>query len=730
MKACVELLIQRGARLAFATVFLISLVSCWGGDPGGIRGLDSLREELAILRADLAELSRSNDPGQDSAFTLQLLHASDMDGSTGALQNVENFSAILSYFRDQLPENTLVVSSGDNFIPGPRYYASSDPLGQQVLGVPGNGRADIALLNAMGFQASAVGNHELDRGTAEFASIVAAEAGEDGAYPGTSFPYLSSNLLFSEDEDLAPLVVSDGQDAGLIGGSLAGTAVIPVGGQRIGVVGATTPSLASITGSGDITVLPASHDLNALVAIIQAAVDELVEQGINKVILLAHMQRLDIEQALAGRLKGVDIIVGGGSNAILADNTDRLRPGDIAAGAYPLHFVSPSSEPVLLLNTDADYRYLGRLVVNFDHSGRVMPQSVDPYVSGAYATDLQGGQLFAGRPLPEVARVAGFLRQVLQERDGNILGRTSVYLAGRREDVRTEETNLGNLTADANLWMARLFDPEVRVSIKNGGGIRDQIGQVRQPPGTTSPDDVAYLPPEANPVAGKQAGEISQLDIEGALRFNNGLVIVPLTARELVSVMEHSIGFDAVGEASVGNFPQVGGLRFSFDSSAPPGQRIRSLAIVGGDGRAIDHVVEEGELTGDPGRKIKVVTLNYLGNGGGGFPFPNPHPERVDLAGEAGQPNPPEPDNPDANGNGVIDGPEAVDPGQANFAPSGTEQDALAEYLARFFSEEPYGETESRPLDDRRIQNLGLPGMTDTVFQPMTDTVFQPEISQ
>ena len=315
------------------------------------------------------------------------------------------------------------------------------------------------------------------------------------------------------------------------------------------------------------------------------------------------------------------------------------------------------------MNTDADYRYLGRLVLDFDAEGKVIPDSVDPHVSGAYATDLQGGQLFSGKPIPEVSRIAESLRLVLHERDGNILGRTAVYLAGRRGDVRTQETNLGNLTADANLWLARQFDPGTRVSIKNGGGIRDHVGWVLQPPGTTSSDDVEYLPPVANPVTGKRSGDVSQFDIEGALRFNNGLVIVPLTARELTDVMEHAVGFDGVGEVPVGNFPQVGGMRFSFDPNAPSGNRIRSLAIVDDRGNTIDRVVDGGVLSGDPERQIKVVTLNYLANQGAGFSFPLPHPRRVDLAGEVGQPNAPTPEFPDTNGNGAIDGPKEVDPG-------------------------------------------------------------------
>ena len=175
-----------------------------------------------------------------------------------------------------------------------------------------------------------------------------------------------------------------------------------------------------------------------LAAIIQQEVDALVGQGIDKVILLAHMQRIDIEKELATKLVDVDIIVAGGSNTILADATDRLRIGDEAAGVYPLPFESPKGEPVLLVNTDGDYRYLGRLVVEFDAQGLALQDSINPYVSGAYATDTQGGQAFAGQPIAEVTRIAESLRNVLRSRDGNILGKTGVYLAGDRQDVRTQ----------------------------------------------------------------------------------------------------------------------------------------------------------------------------------------------------------------------------------------------------------------------------------------------------
>ena len=81
----------------------------------------------------------------------------------------------------------------------------------------------------------------------------------------------------------------------------------------------------------------------------------------------------------------------------------------------------------------------------------------------------------------------------------------------------------------------------------------------------------------------------------------------------------------------------MGGMRFSFDPTAPAGERVRSLAIVDENGAVVDRVVENGALAGDPERLIKVVTLDFLANGGDSYPFPVPTTGRVDLAGEGGQ---------------------------------------------------------------------------------------------
>ena len=683
------------ARLALAPLSALALVGCASLGESAPDG----QHRAALAEAD---------------FTLQLLHMADMDGASGALDDVGAFSALVARFREDYPDNTLLVSSGDNYIPGPRYFAASADALAGPLGAAGDGRADIALLNEMGVAASAVGNHELDQGTEAFAALLAPETvGEDdedgrpaGDYPGAAFPYLSANLDFTADEALASLATGGGQAAGTIGARLAPSATVEIGGETIGLVGATTPRLGSITSAGDIGVRPAdAADVDALAAEIQGAVDALVERGVNKIVLLAHMQQLSVERALATRLAGVDIIVAGGSNTLLADADDILRTGDVAADDYPLTFEGTDGAPVLLVNVDGDYAYLGRLLVGFDATGRLLPETLDQRTNGAWATTAETVAALGARPDPEIETLATVLREVLAERDGAIVGRTSVYLDGRRGAVRSQETNLGNLTADANLWLARQVDLETVISLKNGGGIRAPIGLEVQPPGTLDPAAVRFLPPPANPAVGKREGDISQFDLQGTLRFNNGLTLLTASAAELKDILEHAVA-EAAPDATPGAFPQLAGLAFSFDparnareggdtngTADVPGTRIRDLAVLDADGAVADVLVEGGELRGDPARAFRLVILDFIAGCvgdasadaecGDGYPLKGlAAPERVDLA-DVG-----------------------VDPGASDFAEPGSEQDALAEYLAARFAEAPYAEAELPPAEDRRIRNL------------------------
>lgn len=649
-----------------------------------------------------------------TTFTLQLLHASDFEAGLEALKDAPRFSAVLNALKQDYP-NTLFLSSGDNYIPSPFLFASSDPtMSDTPVGKAGIGHANIEIHNQLGVQASTFGNHDFDLGTREVSDIIQ----PSGKYRGALFPYLSANLNFATDPDLADRVTENGQEISTIeAGKLAGAAIATVGGEEIGIVGATTPLLPAIASSGDVTVLPENAtDYGALAADIQAAVDELTATGINKVILLSHMQQLNIERdELAPRLRDVDIIVAGGSHTLLSDETDRLRTGDTSAGPYPIFKTDADGNPIAVVNTKANYTYVGRLVIDFDAEGLLIPSSIDPSISGAYAADEEGVAATNGTPDPEIVEIIDTLNGVIATQDGNIFGNTTVFLRGDRVFVRTEETNLGNLTSDADLAYAKTVDATTRIALKNGGSIRSNIGIINAGSGSTDPNDFELLPPEANPEAGKAEGQVSQLDINNSLRFNNGLTLITLTAEQLLQTLEHGVAGTALG-ATPGQFPQVGGLKFSFDPKLPAGDRIISLVVLGDE--ESDVVAQDGELVGDPNRTFRAITVSYLADGGDSYPYPsflNADPvlfNRVDLLGEPdsdgdGDFEPEE----DLNKNGVRD--EAIaEPfeGVADFAPFGTEQDSLAEYFHQVFptADKAFQQVDGPPASDERIQNLAF----------------------
>ena len=639
-------------------------------------------------------------------YTLQLFHFADQEAGIPAFDDAPRFSAVLNALKaqdidnDGVPgsPNTLILSSGDAYIPGLFFSASETPYGAL-------GRGDILIQNALGVQAIAFGNHEFDLGTQVIKNLIASD--EAASYPGTAFPYLSSNLDFSTDSNLADLVVDDDQAS--LPNSIAASVFIDVNGEKIGVVGATTPTLRVISSPGNVTVNPSPFNgnptpeqLDALAGEIQADVDALLTANpdLNKVVLLAHMQQLFIEQELATRLRHVDIIVAGGSNTRLLDNNDRLRSGDTNQGTYPTFKTDADGKPVAVVNTDGNYKYVGRLVVDFDANGVIIPDSYDPDISGAYATDAQGVADLGAENLvnPEVQAVVDSLREIVVQQESNVFGISTVYLNGDRSSVRRQETNLGNLTADANLAIAKQTDPEVVISLKNGGGIRNSIGRVVVPTGSTG--NVERLPNEAvvdsDGDVVKPTGGISENDIANALSFNNGLTLITVTATELLALVEHAVASTTVADTTTpGAFPQIAGFSFSFDPREEPGNRVLSLAIEDENGRDLDVLVRDGEIVGDPNRSFRMVTLNYLAGGGDGYPFPTGETaNRVDLA----QPE------------------EATRTGEANFVPDGTEQDALAEYLFDNFLITPFGAADTTRDLDSRIQNLAF--QEDTVISP------------
>lgn len=690
---------------------------------------------LLVANEDSNTLTIYEINGDAAGMSLQFLHASDLEGSVDAIDNAPNFAAVVEALEDDAADmgiESILLSAGDNFIPGPFFSAAGDYSMRSVFqssysnyfDVAGldnvreaMGRADITIMNLIGFDASSFGNHEFDSGTDAVADIIGQDLRggtlHDVRWPGAQFPYLSANLDFSADGSLSGLftnAILESTAFASTSGTLttevpkiAPLAIINVGGERVGIVGETTPILASISSPGDVAVKgpgAGSNDMEDLAGILQPEIDRLTVAGVNKIVLVSHLQQIALETELLPLLSGVDIAVAGGSDTLLADGDDYLRAGDLADDMYPRTVTTKDGEPALIVSTDGEYSYVGRLVVDFTVDGRIVTTNLDNTVNGAYATDDQGvsnlwgsvaAAYYADGKADRVQEITDGVEGVVIAKDSNVFGHTSVFIEGRREFVRTEETTLGDLSADANLWMAQQADPTVAVSIKNGGGIRAEIGAIDGYTGE-------LLPPQANALSGKLEGQISQLDIENSLRFNNGLTMMNLTATQLWYVVEHAVAATADG-ATPGQFGQFAGIAFTFDPSKPAYSRVQSLALTDASGTATNAIVAAGRMVGDPQRPIRIVTLDFLVNyGGDNYPFDDYEAadsnfvDRVDLA-DAG-----------------------LAAGTATFAAPGGEQDAMAEYLAAFYPTNgtAYAMAETPVEEDTRI--IYLSSQVDALF--------------
>ncbi|MEL6922668.1 MAG: DUF4397 domain-containing protein, partial [Bacteroidota bacterium] len=243
-----------------------------------------------------------------------------------------------------------------------------------------------------------------------------------------------------------------------------------------------------------------------------------------------------------------------------------------------------------------------------------------------------------------------------------------------REQVRTQQTNLGDLTADANLAEAKKADESVVISLKNGGGIRAAIGVIIDLGNGQS----ELAPPPANPALGKQRGDVSQLDVVNTLKFNNGLTLLTLTIDQLKAVLEHAFAETEPG-ATPGRFPQLGGIKVFVDLDNAPGNRVTDAFLIDEAGNEGLRLFEAGEDVSGL-ESVRIVTLDFLAGGGDGYPFPGDDAANVVQLEDV-----------------------LSEPGLATFADPGSEQDAFAEFMLANHSITPYSRAEQPVEEDDRI---------------------------
>jgi 2',3'-cyclic-nucleotide 2'-phosphodiesterase (5'-nucleotidase family) len=541
--------------------------------------LVALVSALVMAVAPSGAVAQETSTGGQSGFTLTLLHNNDgesqlLPSDDGNVGGVARFVARLRELqregrREPGPSAVVTVSSGDNFLAGPQFQASLDK------GVP---FYDSIAANRARYDAMAIGNHEFDFGPDVLADYIRGVRG---------VPFLSANLDVSPEPRLAALERR---------GRIAPSTVVGRGASRVGVIGATTPLLRAISSPRDVVVDP------EVAAAIQGQVTRLEGLGVDKIVLISHLQSLQEDLALVPQLDGVDIVVAGGGDELLANADDPLLPGDVAVGPYPTLAADADGTQVPVVTTSGSYRYIGRLVADFDRHGNLV--GVDDARSGPIR--------ISGPNLPDVVepdpvtqqRVVEPVTAYLAALAENVIAQTEVPLDGLRTSIRTQETNEGNLVADALLSEATRLAPDFGapapdVALQNGGGMRD--------------DEV--VPP----------GPITELKTFDILPFSNFVAVVPEVPRETFKeLLENAV---SRVEAVDGRFAQVAGFRFTYDPAGQaqvidpvtgaittPGTRVREVVL--DDGTVI---VAAGQV--QAGAALNVATIDFLARGGDQYPF-------------------------------------------------------------------------------------------------------------
>ncbi|MDR2309697.1 MAG: 5'-nucleotidase C-terminal domain-containing protein [Brucellaceae bacterium] len=436
--------------------------------------------------------------------------------------------------------NVLVLDAGDQF-QGSLFFTTY------------KGTDNAEFMNAIGYDAMALGNHEFD-------------LGQEGLAPFLNdirIPVLSANI---ESTATSP-----------IHGKFAPYLIKTVGGEKIGIIGLTTPDTVAIARPGkDMRFLDAKETL-------QRTIPELKQQGITKIIALTHLG-YDVDQQLAAELNDLDAIVGGHSHTLLGDNAR-------ASGPYPTLVKNPSGKMVPVVTAYAYTQYLGRLVLNFDDEGNLKTASGSPLRLDASI-----------KPDEQLAQRIAEMAKPIEELKNRRVAETAKLIDGSAVSCRTQQCPMGDLVTNAML--DRVRDQGITAALINGGALRASI----------------------------KAGEITMGDVLVVLPFQNTVATFQIKGSDLRAALENGVSQIEKGS---GRYPQVSGIKFTTDIVKPAGQRIGTVEIqdadknwqplddtklygiaatdylrTGGDGYTM--IAEKAEKAYDYGPALDQVVAEYL----------------------------------------------------------------------------------------------------------------------
>ncbi|MBL4627046.1 MAG: 5'-nucleotidase C-terminal domain-containing protein [Roseicyclus sp.] len=439
-------------------------------------------------------------------------------------------------------ENVVTVVGGDLF-QGSMMYTTF------------KGDVEIDMMNRIGLDVLALGNHEFDDGPANLARTLGM----------AEFSVLMGNIDLSRSDEL-------------MGDLLQDTYVMEIGGVQVGFVGSTTTDTIEIAAPGPNVLF--QDEVEAM----QSDVDMLREQGVDIIIAVTHVGYL-MDQRLAAEVSGLDVVVGGHSNTYLsASDPDR-------DGAYPTVVTGPDGNFVPVVQAYAYGRYLGRLDMTFDDDGNLLYSGGDTILLDA---SFVGDADIAAR----VDELSGPIEELMAE----VVGETSASIEGDRSVCRAVECEMGNLVADAIL--DRVADQGIQIVFQNGGGLRASIDA-----GEMTMGEVLAVLPFQNTLATFQLSGAGVLEA-----LENGVSQVEEGAGRFTQVAGMRYTWNPAGEPGsriVSVEVMIDGAFVALDPEATYGVASNNFMRGGGDGYDVFETDAINAYDFGPG--LEQVVADYIG---------------------------------------------------------------------------------------------------------------------
>lgn len=368
--------------------------------------------------------------------------------------------------------NTLILDGGDS------------PYNTDLANIS-LGKSSVDVMNAQGYDATVLGNHDFDYSfdnllsladRAEYAMLSANTYWKDGTYP----------------EQFEPYIVKE------------------VGGVKVAIVGLTDDGSKATTHYANTQDID-FHDQWEVGQEVVAQAD--AEADV--VIMLSHLHGGN--NTVPTRIDGIDMEIGGGNDIF-------GRPLNIEGTVV----VNPGGVGTCVNQTNLNLK-----------DGEVLGYTFN--------------QIILSSDVPEDAEVKAIIEDYQADLDAQmevVIGQCASDIAWSSPLVRTQESPLGNLAADA---LRDYCDADI--AIQNGGGIR----------------------------AGLTAGDVTVGDVFAMLPFDNKVTLVEVTGQTVWDALENGVdGYPTTN----GKFPQVSGIKYTFDGSKPAGERIVSVTLE--DGTPLD----------------------------------------------------------------------------------------------------------------------------------------------